>query len=155
MGVLPAIDVGKSVSRVGGAAQRAAYRSIAGNLKLAYAQFEELESFAKFGTRLDDATRKTIDHGQRIRACLKQPESRPVSMEEQITVLLALTAGLMDAVPLDKVNDAEQALQKAAAEIPPEVGGTLQYRGEMERRRPEVCSGSRHQGLGPLPTRRR
>jgi len=94
LGVLPAVDVGKSVSRVGGAAQRAVYRGIAGNLKLAYAQFEELETFAKFGTRLDEATRKIIDHGQRIRACLKQPESEPLSMREQIAVLLALTAGL-------------------------------------------------------------
>ncbi|MEP6898191.1 MAG: alternate F1F0 ATPase, F1 subunit alpha, partial [Rhodanobacter sp.] len=84
LGVLPAVDVGKSVSRVGGAAQRAAYRAVAGTIKLAYAQFEELESFAKFGTRLDAATRKTIDHGQRIRACLKQSESQPMSLLEQI-----------------------------------------------------------------------
>ena len=123
LGVLPAVDVGKSVSRVGGAAQRAAYRAVAGNLKLAYSQFEELETFAKFGTRLDDSTRKIIDHGQRIRACLKQPESQPVSMLEQIAVLLALTAGLFDGVPLEKMTEAEQALRKAAAEIPAEVAG--------------------------------
>ena len=76
LGVLPAVDVGKSVSRVGGKAQRAAYRAVAGDLKLAYAQFSELESFAKFGTRLDDHTRKIIEHGQRIRAVLIQPELR-------------------------------------------------------------------------------
>jgi F-type H+-transporting ATPase subunit alpha len=125
LGVLPAIDVGKSVSRVGGAAQRAAYRAVAGNIKLAYSQFEELEGFAKFGTRLDDATRKTIDHGQRIRACLKQSESQPVSMEEQIYVLLALTAGLLDPVPLDKMNEAQQALQRAALQIPADLVGRL------------------------------
>ena len=125
LGVLPAIDVGKSVSRVGGAAQRAAYRAVAGNIKLAYSQFEELEGFAKFGTRLDDATRKTIDHGQRIRACLKQSESQPVSMEEQIYVLLALTAGLFDAVPLEKMNEAQQTLQKAGAQIPADLVGRL------------------------------
>jgi F-type H+-transporting ATPase subunit alpha len=125
LGNLPAVDVGKSVSRVGGAAQRAAYRAVAGNLKLAYSQFEELESFAKFGTRLDESTRKIIDHGQRIRACLKQPESQPVSMIEQITVLLALTAGLFDPVPLEKATDAEQALRKAVAEIPADVAGRL------------------------------
>jgi F-type H+-transporting ATPase subunit alpha len=61
LGILPAVDVAKSVSRVGGAAQLAAYRSIAGNLKLAYSQFEELEAFARFGTRLDDNTRKIIE----------------------------------------------------------------------------------------------
>jgi len=121
LGVLPAIDVGKSVSRVGGAAQRAAYRAVAGDIKLAYAQFEELEGFAKFGTRLDDATRKTIDHGQHIRACPKQSESQPVSMEEQIYVLLALTAGLFDLVPLDKMNEAQQAVQKATAKLPADL----------------------------------
>ena len=104
LGVLPAIDVGKSVSRVGGAAQRPAYRSVAGHLKLAYSQFEELESFAKFGTRLDESTQKTIDHGERIRACLKQPESKPLSMSQQICVLLALTTGHFEQVPLEKMR---------------------------------------------------
>jgi F-type H+-transporting ATPase subunit alpha len=117
LGVLPAVDVGKSVSRVGGAAQRAAYRAVAGNIKLAYAQFEELESFAKFGTRLDASTRKTIDHGLRIRACLNQSESQPLSLLEQIIVLLALTAGLLDPVAVDEVAKAEQALRKAMTEI--------------------------------------
>jgi len=121
LGILPAVDVGKSVSRVGGAAQRAAYRAVAGSLKLAYSQFEELESFAKFGTRLDSATKKAIDHGQRIRACLKQPESNPVSMTEQIIMLLALTTGLFDSLSLDKMSDAELALQKAATDIPSDV----------------------------------
>jgi F-type H+/Na+-transporting ATPase subunit alpha len=121
LGILPAIDVGKSVSRVGGAAQRAAYRSVAGDLKLAYSQFEELESFARFGTRLDEATTRTIEHGRRIRACLKQPESQPVSMLEQIAVLLALSAGLFDALPIDRVSEAEGALRSATASIPADV----------------------------------
>jgi F-type H+/Na+-transporting ATPase subunit alpha len=123
LGVLPAVDVGKSVSRVGGAAQRPAYRAVAGNLKLGYAQFEELEAFARFGTRLDDSTRQIIDHGQRIRACLKQAQSDPVSLLEQIVVLLALEAGLFDRVPLDKMTDAEQALRKAALKIPADIAG--------------------------------
>ena len=123
LGVLPAVDVGKSVSRVGGEAQRAAYREIAGNLKLAYSQFEELETFAKFGTRLDESTRKIIDHGQRIRACLKQPESQPVSLAEQIAVLLALTVGLFDPIPLEKITAAEESLRKAASELPADVVG--------------------------------
>lgn len=123
LGVLPAVDVGKSVSRVGGAAQRAAYRAIAGSLKLAYSQFEELETFAKFGTRLDESTRKIIEHGRRIRACLKQPESQPVSMVEQIIVLLALTEGVFDRVPLEKMNDAQQALQKASGNISADIAG--------------------------------
>lgn len=125
LGSLPAVDVGKSVSRVGGAAQRASYRTVAGSLKLAYSQFEELETFAKFGTRLDESTRKIIDHGQRIRACLKQPESQPSSLTEQITVLLALTEHLFDPIPLDKVPDAEEALRKAGTEIPADMVGRL------------------------------
>jgi len=119
--VLPAVDVGKSVSRVGGKAQRAAYRVVAGDLKLAYAQFEELETFSRFGARLDEDTRKIIEHGRRIRACLKQPEFAPVSVPAQIVVLLALTAELFDRVPLDQMTDAELALREAAADIPGEV----------------------------------
>jgi F-type H+-transporting ATPase subunit alpha len=120
-GVLPAVDVGKSVSRVGGKAQRAAYRVVAGDLKLAYAQFEELESFARFGARLDEGTRKIIEHGRRIRACLRQPEFSPLSVPTQITVLLALTAGLFDGVALEAMTDAEQAVCAAAAAIAPQV----------------------------------
>ena len=121
LGVLPAVDVGKSVSRVGGKAQRAAYRVVAGDLKLGYAQFEELETFARFGARLDQDTRKIIEHGRRIRACLKQPEFAPVSVPAQIAVLLALTAELFDPVPLDQMTDAEHAVHEAAASIPAEV----------------------------------
>ena len=121
LGVLPAVDVGKSVSRVGGKAQRTAYRAVAGDLKLAYAQFEELETFARFGARLDDATRKTIEHGRHIRACLKQSELAPVSVAAQIAVLLALTAELFDPVPLDRMKDAERAVHEAAAKMPAEI----------------------------------
>jgi F-type H+/Na+-transporting ATPase subunit alpha len=121
LGVLPAIDIGKSVSRVGGKAQRAVYRAVAGNLKLAYSQFEELESFARFGTRLDAHTRQVIEHGRRIRACLKQPEGEPLSVPEQVSVLLALTAGLFDSVPLEKMREAERVVIELAATIPEPV----------------------------------
>ena len=131
LGVLPAVDVGKSVSRVGGKAQRAAYRAVAGDLKLAYAQFEELETFARFGARLDDDTRKIIEHGRRIRACLKQPEGAPVSVPTQIAVLLALTAELFDPVPIDRMTDAEHAVQEAAVNIPAEVGARFEAAAEL------------------------
>jgi F-type H+-transporting ATPase subunit alpha len=121
LGVLPAVDVGKSVSRVGGQAQWAAYRAVAGDLKLAYAQFEELETFARFGARLDENTQKIIEHGKRIRACLKQPQFSPASVPEQITVLLALSAKLFDPIPIDQMSDAEHAVQAAAAKIPADV----------------------------------
>jgi F-type H+-transporting ATPase subunit alpha len=116
-GVLPAVDVGKSVSRVGGKAQHGAYQAVAGHLKLAYAQFEELESFARFGARLDEDTLRTIGHGRRIRACLKQPQFAPVAVTVQIAVLLALTAGLFDPVPLEQVAQAELALREAAGAL--------------------------------------
>lgn len=117
LGILPAVDVGKSVSRVGGKAQLAAHRAVAGDLKLSYAQFEELETFARFGTRFDEHTRKILEHGQRVRACLQQPEFEPVSVREQISVLLALVEGLFDSIPIDKMRDAERALCLAATEM--------------------------------------
>lgn len=121
LGALPAVDVGKSVSRVGGKAQRAAYRAVSGDLKLAYAQFEELETFARFGARLDEHTTQVIEHGRRIRACLMQAASAPLSLTEQITVLLALSAGLFDAVALAQMAQAERAVRGAAQAVPPEV----------------------------------
>ena len=118
LGTLPAVDVAKSVSRVGGKAQLGAYRAIAGTLKLAYAQFEELESFSRFGTRVDESTRKVLDHGERIRACLKQSEFSPLSVVEQICLFLALTAGLFDTVPLEQMRWAQEAVCKAADALP-------------------------------------
>jgi F-type H+-transporting ATPase subunit alpha len=114
LGVLPAIDVGKSVSRVGGKAQHGSFRAVAGDLKLTYAQFEELESFSRFGARLDEATKNIVDHGKRIRACLKQAQFDPVAVPGQIIVLLALTSHLLDGVPLSRMTDAQKALRSAA-----------------------------------------
>ena len=121
LGVLPAVDVGRSVSRVGGKAQRFAYRAVIGDLKLAYAQFEELETFARFGARLDEDTLKSLEHGRRVRACLNQAESAPVSVPAQIAILLALGAGLFDAVPMERMAEAERAVREAAAAIPAQV----------------------------------
>jgi len=120
LGLLPAVDVGKSVSRVGDKAQLPAYRSIA-NLKLAYSQFEELESFARFGTRLDDNTRKIIEHGRRIRICLKQKELIHMPVSEQLVVLLALTSGLFDPIAPEKIEEAESALLKDNAGFPEDL----------------------------------
>ena len=126
LGVLPAVDVGRSVSRVGGKAQRAAYRAVAGNLKLAYAQFEELETFARFGARLDEDSRSIIEHGRRIRACLKQPEFAPLPVPTQITLLLALTDNQLDSVALDQMTAAQHALHQASLNIPLEITNRLQ-----------------------------
>lgn len=120
LGVLPAVDVGMSVSRVGGKAQRAAYRAVAADLKLAYAQFEELEAFSRFGARLDTHSKQVIEHGRRIRACLKQQAWSPLSVPVQMAILLALTAGLFDRIPLHRMDEAEQAVQAAVASLPAE-----------------------------------
>jgi F-type H+-transporting ATPase subunit alpha len=119
-GILPAVDVGKSVSRVGGNAQLPAFRSIS-DLKLQYSQFEELESFARFGTRLDENTQKTINHGNRIRECLKQNELTPLSVPEQIIVLLSLTSGLFDDIPIEKIPVAETTLLDNRKAFPVEL----------------------------------
>lgn len=118
LGVLPAVDVGKSVSRVGGKAQRGAYRKVASDLKLAYAQFEELENFARFGARLDENTLSTINHGRHIRSYLSQSESEPVCVADQIILLLVLSHQLLDAVPLNDMSKAQACLMKASKTMP-------------------------------------
>ena len=79
------------------------------------------ETFARFGTRLDEHTRKIIEHGKRIRICLKQHELQPMPVPEQIVILLALTGGLFDSIPINKMQDAEAALQKLNTELPGEI----------------------------------
>ena len=117
--ILPAVDVGKSVSRVGGKTQLAAYRAVVGDLGLSYSQFEELETFARFGTRLDEDTRRTLERGQRVREALKQPQYAPIPVAEQIAMLLSVTSGLLDATPLDRIGEAEAAIRAAVvAELP-------------------------------------
>lgn len=117
LGVLPAVDVGKSISRVGGKAQLPVYRMAIGDLKLRYSQFEELESFSRFGTRLNESTLRIIDHGRRIRQCLKQKQYDPISVPEQIFLLMALNNGLLEDIPLDALPRAEAAVRSAAAEL--------------------------------------
>ncbi|MFP3868370.1 MAG: alternate F1F0 ATPase, F1 subunit alpha [Desulfobacteraceae bacterium] len=112
-GILPAVDVGKSVSRVGGKTQLPAYRAVAGDLRLAYSQFEELEAFARFGTRLDEETRHTLERGRRVREILKQPQYQPLSVPQQIAALVAVTGGIFDDLDLDQVEDLENQIRQA------------------------------------------
>ena len=120
-GIFPAVDVGKSVSRVGGKAQLPAYRAVAGDLRLTYSQFQELEAFSRFGTRLDERTRRTLDHGYRVREILKQNQFDPMPVAQQIAVLLAVTQGLFDAVPLDRMAAAEKAVRQMLCEDIPDL----------------------------------
>lgn len=121
-GILPAADVGKSVSRVGGKTQLPAYRAVAGNLRLSYSQFEELEKFARFSTRLDEQTRKTIEHGRRVREVLKQDQYNPLSVPEQIAVLLSVTEGLFDDIPVNKIVEIEEKIRSAVTAKLPDIG---------------------------------
>ena len=118
-GQLPPVDVGMSVSRVGGRAQLPAYRAVAADLRLAYAQFEELERFSRYGARLEERMRRQLEHGRRVREVLKQPQHAPLTAGEQIAVLVALTGGLLDDLPVDEIDDAEHAIRHAAtAQLP-------------------------------------
>jgi F-type H+-transporting ATPase subunit alpha len=118
-GMLPAIDVGRSVSRVGGKTQYPAFRRVAGDLRLSYSQFEELETFARFATRLDEDTRATIEHGRRVREVLKQAEHAPMRASAQMAVLKAVNAGKFDALPTDRIGAAEAAIvERVRADLP-------------------------------------
>ena len=111
-GIRPAISVGLSVSRVGGAAQTKAIKAVGGGLKLSLAQFRELAAFAQFSTDLDAETRQTIERGQRLTELLKQLQYSPYSIWEMYSSLLAATSGVFDKVPLDKIKAAEDALHR-------------------------------------------
>ncbi len=117
LGILPAVDIAQSVSRVGGKAQLRAYSSVTSSLKLDYVQFEELESFSRFGTRLDEASRKIINHGERIRECFKQDELFLFSAPEQLMVLLALAEGYFDTIALEKVHPAMVKVGNASLDL--------------------------------------
>jgi F-type H+-transporting ATPase subunit alpha len=107
-GIRPAINVGISVSRVGGNAQIKSMKKVAGTLKLDQAQFRELEAFAKFGSDLDASTKRTIERGRVNQEILKQPQYSPVSVENQVAIIYASTNGLMDNVPVNRVKEFEK-----------------------------------------------
>ena len=107
-GIRPAINVGISVSRVGGSAQIKSMKKVAGTLKLDQAQFRELEAFSKFGSDLDASTKLTIERGRRNTEVLKQPQYSPVPVEDQVAMILASTKGYIDKVPVDKVKEFEK-----------------------------------------------
>ncbi|WP_114782024.1 F0F1 ATP synthase subunit alpha [Botryobacter ruber] len=112
-GIRPAINVGISVSRVGGSAQIKSMKKVAGTLKLDQAQFRELEAFAKFGSDLDAATKLTIERGRRNLEMLKQPQFSPVPVEEQVAVIYCCTTGLVDKVPVTEMKTFESDMIRA------------------------------------------
>ncbi len=117
----PAVDVGKSVSRVGGKTQAPVLKALSESLRLEYAQFLELEVFTRFGTMVDERTRKVIEHGRRIRAALAQPQFEPLSLGEQVALLCALSDGVLDSLPLGRVGAFRAALGSWLRENMPEI----------------------------------
>jgi F-type H+/Na+-transporting ATPase subunit alpha len=119
----PAVDVGKSVSRVGGKTQAAVLKDLAESLRLEYAQFLELEVFTRFGTMVDERTRKVIEHGRRIRAVLGQVQFAPLALGLQVALLCALNDNVLDGVTLDRVPSFRAALADWLAEHCPDILG--------------------------------
>ncbi len=136
-GIRPAVNVGLSVSRVGGSAQRKAMRQVAGKLRLELAQFRELEAFAKFGAEeLDKATRDQLDRGRRITEVLKQPQYSPMSLGEEVLILYAVTSGYLDDVPVDKViaweGNFHRFMETSHPEIEQKINEDMEIKSETE-----------------------
>jgi F-type H+-transporting ATPase subunit alpha len=125
-GIRPALNVGLSVSRVGGAAQTKAMKKVAGKLRMELAQYRELAAFAQFGAAdLDKATRAQLERGQRSTQILKQPQYSPLPLEKEIITLYAITSGYVDDVPMDNVTAFENDLQKFMETSHPEIGKSI------------------------------
>ena len=125
-GFRPAMNVGLSVSRVGGSAQTKAMKKVAGRLRIDLAQYREMATFAQFGTAdLDKTTRAQLDRGQRITEVLKQPQYVPMPLEKQVMILYAVTNGYLDDIPVDKMSSLEEAFHRFMKTSHPDVGKAI------------------------------
>jgi F-type H+-transporting ATPase subunit alpha len=130
-GQKPAVNVGMSVSRVGGKTQSTAMKGLAERLRLEYAQFLELEVFTRFGTMVDERTKQTIEHGRRIRAILAQQEFKPLSLASQVTLLLAVDEGKLDDLPLTLVGRLKTVIGTLLEERCPRATARIETTGEL------------------------
>jgi F-type H+-transporting ATPase subunit alpha len=124
-GQRPAVNAGISVSRVGGDAQTKAMKQVAGQLRLELAQFRALAAFAQFGSDLDAATREQLDRGLRLTELLKQPQYQPLSLEDQVISIYALTKGFGRSVPVDKIKEYSNGLLAYLKANRPEIGQSI------------------------------
>jgi F-type H+/Na+-transporting ATPase subunit alpha len=131
-GVRPAVNVGISVSRVGGSAQTKAMKSVAGRLRLDLAQYRELEAFAQFGSELDAATQKQLARGERIVEVLKQPQYAPMPVEQQIMIIYAVTNGHLDDVPTPRIRAFEHGFHEYMRAQRPQVGDAIRGTGKLD-----------------------
>lgn len=141
-GIRPAVNVGISVSRVGSAAQVKAMKQVAGKLKLELAQFAELEAFAQFASDLDKATQNQLARGQRLRELMKQPQSNPLSVAEQVAIIYSGINGLVDDLPVNKVKQFSSELVKYLATSKPEYGAEIAKTAKFESSTEEILKGA-------------
>jgi F-type H+-transporting ATPase subunit alpha len=132
-GVRPAVDVGISVSRVGGAAQIRAMRAVAGTLKIDLAQFRDLEAFATFGSELDAVSSAQLDRGYRLTELLKQPLNSPMAVEDQVVVIYAGTRGHLDDIPVEDVQRFEAELLQFMSDRHGDLMRTIHDTGELDQ----------------------
>jgi F-type H+-transporting ATPase subunit alpha len=130
-GIRPAMNVGLSVSRVGGAAQVKAMKQVAGRLKLELAQYRELAAFAQFGSDLDKGTQAQLERGVRLVEILKQPQFEPRTLAQQVAILFAGTRGFLDKYPVDKLKEYEPQLLSFIASKYPEVNREVEEKREI------------------------
>lgn len=133
-GIRPALNIGISVSRVGGAAQIKAMKKVAGKLKLDLAQFRELEAFTQFGSDLDEKTKAQIERGRRLTELTKQPQYEPMLVEEQVVLFLAGTSGLLDTVPIEKIEEAKEKILTAARSRGKEILKKIAETGDFDEK---------------------
>ena len=141
-GVRPAINVGLSVSRVGGAAQTKAMKKVAGSLRLDMAQFRELEAFAQFGSDLDKATQRQIDRGRRLVEVLKQPQYQPMPAEKEVMILFAGTFGYLDEWPVEAVSEYEKQMLEFMASKHSDLLGEIRNKKEISEELEEKVKGA-------------
>lgn len=132
-GIRPAINVGLSVSRVGGDAQSKAMRQVAGKLRLEMASFRELAAFAQFGSDLDKSTQQQLNRGQHLQEVLKQPQYEPISLQNQVITIFAGTNGYADDIPLDEMRSWETALVRFMETSYPEIGKDIAEKNIIEK----------------------
>jgi len=139
-GVMPAVSISQSVSRLGGAVQRAAMRGVAAKLRLDLSQFEEVARFSRFGIEVDEVTQRQIQRGERLRAVISQPIHQPLSLADQVAVLVAATEGYLDDVPLDDVSLFEEGLLVRLEQTHPEFGQQVNRTGELTAEMREILT---------------
>jgi F-type H+-transporting ATPase subunit alpha len=132
-GIRPAVNVGLSVSRVGGAAQVKAMKKVAGTLRLDLAQYREKQAFAQFGSDLDPATKAQLARGERLVEVLKQDQYKPMPVEFQVISIFAANAGILDGVPVGRVREYEAALHAALNAKHPEIVSEIREKREISK----------------------